>query len=191
MISRITRFLIRQTLDDFCDINPIGKDWRVNVNLSGRDLMDDKLGRFIDEISRDYPSCMDLLGFEVTETELLEDWARTRLTLNGLKDRGFSIVLDDFGTGYSSLSYLNFLPLDKLKVDRSFVADIPDDRRKAILLDAIIDLARRLNLDLVVEGVESRKQLDYLVNRNCRQFQGYFFAPPLTIDEFRRKALRI
>jgi EAL domain-containing protein (putative c-di-GMP-specific phosphodiesterase class I) len=98
-------------------------------------------------------------------------------TLKKLKDTGVSISVDDFGTGYSSLSYLRQFPVDTLKVDRSFVADIRAEQRDVSIIDAIVAMARGLKLELIAEGVENRVQLRYLLAQGCSEAQGYVFSP--------------
>jgi len=185
LVSRITEFVIRQSVEDFRYDKCMCDDWRININLSGKDLINQNLGKKLDIIFSDYEKDRTFFGFEVTETELISNWELTKSNLNGLRDRGFTISLDDFGTGYSSLSYLNMLPLDKLKIDRSFIADIPGNKRNEMLLDTIIRLGKNLNLDLVVEGIEKEEQLKYLREQKCSFFQGYYFSRPLKIEEFR------
>jgi diguanylate cyclase (GGDEF)-like protein len=124
------------------------------------------------------------LEVEITESLLLERTDEVMAELRELKDLGVKLVMDDFGTGYSSLSYLWKLPLDKLKIDKSFVAAPPTERCKvAPILQAITTLARVLNLRITAEGVETQEQLLYLKAFSCHQMQGYFFGRPLSSDE--------
>ena len=184
LITRLTRFVIEAALDDFCGDASMCLDMRVNINLSGRDVADRNLLTGLKTLS-DGRGC-GMLGFEVTETDMIADKEQSVRNLFALRDAGYTVALDDFGTGYSSLSYLNDLPLDKLKIDRTFIANLPDDTRKSVLLDAIIRLGRDLDLDLIVEGVENERQFEFLKKRDCRYFQGFFFAPPMAVDDFRK-----
>jgi EAL domain-containing protein (putative c-di-GMP-specific phosphodiesterase class I) len=120
-----------------------------------------------------------LLTLEVTESILLEDLDRNIEMMNGLKDLGLKLAIDDFGTGYSSLSYLRRLPLDELKIDRSFFIDLFEDTKSRALLTSLLYLSRNLNLLTVAEGVETREQLNFLKNEGCDQYQGFLFSPPV------------
>jgi len=104
--------------------------------------------------------------------------------MRALRAHGIRFSLDDFGTGYSSLSYLKRFPLAELKIDRSFVKDLPDDAHAGAIVEAILALARTLDLEVVAEGVETGAQRDFLVARGCRVFQGYLLGKPLPIAGF-------
>ena len=99
--------------------------------------------------------------------------------LDRLRQMGVRIALDDFGTGYSSLNYLQHLPINNMKIDKSFVQDIVNDRNKSYIAESIIQLAHRLNLEVIAEGVETEEQLRMLVNKNCDIIQGFIFSEPL------------
>jgi EAL domain-containing protein (putative c-di-GMP-specific phosphodiesterase class I) len=102
--------------------------------------------------------------------------------LNQIKERGIALAIDDFGTGYSSLSYLKNFPLDRIKIDRSFLAEVVQSRDDAAIVAAIITMAATLNLRVMAEGVETREQLDFLIDRGCHETQGYFFSRPITAE---------
>ncbi len=150
---------------------------RVSVNLSCRQFRQDKLVEMVAVVMGDTGVQPDCLELEVTESLLMDDVARGTETLKRLRDLGITLALDDFGTGYSSLSYLRRLPIDTLKIDRSFVAGITLDAADAAIVDVIIALARTLHLSVTAEGVETRGQLDYLKTRGCDEIQGYFYSP--------------
>jgi EAL domain-containing protein (putative c-di-GMP-specific phosphodiesterase class I) len=101
-----------------------------------------------------------------------------------LKEMGVKLSLDDFGTGYSSLNYLRRFPVDSLKIDRSFIRDVATDPSGASVVTSIIDIAHNLGLTAVSEGVETREQLAFLVDRSCDMFQGYLFSKPLPAEDF-------
>ena len=124
-----------------------------------------------------------LLTLEVTESSLLEDIESKIESMHRLKDLGLRLALDDFGTGYSSLSYLKRLPLDELKIDRSFFVNLFEDRKSRALISSLIFLARNLNLRTVAEGVETQEQLLFLQKERCDQYQGFLFRPPLSCTE--------
>jgi diguanylate cyclase (GGDEF)-like protein len=120
-----------------------------------------------------------LLTLEVTESMLLEDIESRIESMNRLKDMGLKLAIDDFGTGFSSLSYLKRLPLDELKIDRSFFVNLFEDAKSRSLISSLIFLARNLNLRTVAEGVETQQQLLFLQKERCDQYQGFLFRPPL------------
>ena len=105
--------------------------------------------------------------------------------LNQIHNMGIEIAIDDFGTGYSSLSYLKKLPITKLKIDQSFVRDLPDDEEDAAIAKAIIALATSLNLDVIAEGVETVEQKDFLIANGCSKIQGYYYSKPVPAEELK------
>ena len=119
------------------------------------------------------------LALEITESMLAENIGEVNETLQQLSAMGFKISIDDFGTGYSNLSYLKHYTIDALKIDRSFVRDIAIDENDAAIVTAIIAMADSLNMHVVAEGVESREQIDFLKQRGCKQYQGFYFSKPL------------
>ena len=123
------------------------------------------------------------LELEVTEGQIMKDPDEAILKLNEIKNLGIEIAIDDFGTGYSSLSYLKKLPLDKLKIDKSFILDIPNDEDDAAITKAIIALGKSLNLNLIAEGVEIQYQRDFLIENDCNNIQGYFYSKPISIED--------
>lgn len=125
-----------------------------------------------------------LLKLELTESTLLKNVEDTINTMNALKEIGVQFALDDFGTGYSSLQYLKRLPLDQIKIDRSFVRDIASDSSDREIVGTIIAMAQNLFLNVIAEGVETDEQKQFLLGNGCTQFQGYLFGRPVPIDEF-------
>ncbi|GGJ82768.1 putative bifunctional diguanylate cyclase/phosphodiesterase [Pseudomonas matsuisoli] len=152
---------------------------RMAVNLSTVQLHHAELPRLIDDLMRVYALPTGSLELEVTETGLMEDIASAAQHLASLRQSGALIAIDDFGTGYSSLSYLRSLPLDKIKVDRSFVNDLLESEDDAMIVKAIIQLARNLGMQVIAEGVESLAQEQYLIAQGCHEGQGYFYSKPL------------
>ncbi|MEE4240611.1 MAG: EAL domain-containing protein [Desulfopila sp.] len=122
------------------------------------------------------------LELEITETTMVTDIEDSVAKLNRLVNAGFSISIDDFGTGYSSLYYLKALPIDNLKIDRSFITDITTDRDDAEIVETILLMAKNLGLNVVAEGVETEEQLEILKKFGCRAIQGYYYSPPLPLE---------
>ena len=159
---------------------------RIAVNLSARQFL---RGDLVDKVARALEaSCMppEYLELELTESMLMQDVENTVNTLHALKKMGVRLSIDDFGTGYSSLSYLKRFPLDILKIDRSFVAELGTASDDGEIARAIIAMAHALRLEVVAEGVENTQQLDFMRSFNCDFIQGYYFSRPLSADDFAR-----
>lgn len=157
----------------------------VAVNVSSHQFHGGRLFSDVDQALKASKFPADRLELEITESLLIQDSSELQDTLNKLRERGISLSLDDFGTGYSSLSYLKRFPLQVLKIDRSFVKDLTVDSHSEALVEAIIAMARSLDLDIVAEGVENQQQLEFLSKRGVSIIQGYYFSPPVTAAEFR------
>ncbi|MDX8405541.1 MAG: EAL domain-containing protein [Mariprofundus sp.] len=151
----------------------------IAVNLSAHQFADQHLFVAIRDIMQATAMPAQYLEFEITESVLMQDADKALTILNAMKSMGLKISIDDFGTGYSSISYLKNFPVDVLKIDREFIKDLPGDEQDATITNAIILLAKALNLSLVAEGVETVEQLHWLRDRDCDQIQGYYFSPPV------------
>ncbi|MAD47580.1 MAG: hypothetical protein CMI02_16545 [Oceanospirillaceae bacterium] len=159
------------------------QDAKVAVNLSARQFTDPYLLqriRSVLEITKIRPQCLEL---EITESTLMEDVESAIQIMQEIKRTGVAIAIDDFGTGYSSLSYIKRFPIDVLKVDRSFVTDIPDDENDMAITAAVIAMAHKLSLTVVAEGVETQEQLQFLRQNACNEGQGYLFSRPLSLGQ--------
>jgi len=126
----------------------------------------------------------DLLELEVTESSVMHNVERALEVLGALKDMGVRLAIDDFGTGYSSLAQLKRFPIDTLKVDRSFIRELPSDSEDKAIAEAIIAMGKTLSLTVVAEGVETREQQEFLRERACDQMQGFFFSKPVPAADF-------
>jgi len=155
----------------------------ISVNLSAHQFADKGLLDAIRAILKATEMSAQYLEFEITETVLMRDADTALAILNAMKEMGLKVSIDDFGTGYSSISYLKHFPADVLKIDRAFVKDLPDDEQDATITNAIILLAKALNLGIVAEGVETKAQLEWLRDKGCDQIQGYLFSPPVPADK--------
>jgi diguanylate cyclase (GGDEF)-like protein len=156
---------------------------RMAINLSAIQLQQENLHVFIQSLLLRYGLPARSLELEVTETALMEDVDTAVQTLCRLREVGALIALDDFGTGYSSLAYLKRLPLDKIKIDKSFVQDLAEEGDDAPLVRAIIQLGKSLNKDLIAEGVETSLQEAYIVQQGCNEGQGYFYSKPIPAEK--------
>lgn len=157
---------------------------RVSVNLSSRQFRQEDLSKQVIQIVEKTNIDPTMLELEITESMLMQDADKAAKTLHNLKDHGIQITIDDFGTGYSSLSYLKRFPIDKLKIDQSFIRDIPTNKEDMTITRAIVALARSLNLKVIAEGVETRSQMAFLRSLKCDEVQGYLISRPIPEEEF-------
>ncbi|UCE88673.1 MAG: EAL domain-containing protein [Pseudomonadota bacterium] len=158
---------------------------RTTVNVSGLQLMEEGYVEMLSKILDVTRMDPRHLGLEITEGVLVEEREHVNKVFAGIKSLGIKLALDDFGTRYSSLSYLKRFPIDTLKIDRTFVSDIPENADDCALIEAIIAIGESLHMDVVAEGVESFKQLAWLRQRNCQTVQGYLASQPVAASEFR------
>ncbi|MFW2405919.1 MAG: putative bifunctional diguanylate cyclase/phosphodiesterase [Gammaproteobacteria bacterium] len=161
-----------------------GLDLPVSVNLSGEDLQDPKLPVFILETLRDHDLDPRYLTLEITENSLVRDFDYATVVLQCLRDLGVRIAIDDFGTGHSSLAWIKNLPVDELKIDRSFIKELPDNRKDVAIVCATIDLAHNLGLTVLAEGVETRPAMRWLASQGCEKAQGFFISRPMPAETF-------
>jgi diguanylate cyclase (GGDEF)-like protein len=167
---------------------------RMAINLSTVQLHHAELPRVVNNLMQVYRLPPRSLELEVTETGLMEDITTAAQHLLSLRRSGALIAIDDFGTGYSSLSYLKSLPLDKIKIDKSFVQDLFDDEDDATIVRAIIQLGKSLGMQVIAEGVETLEQEAYIIAQGCNEGQGYFYSKPLPAREltlFLKQARRL
>jgi EAL domain-containing protein (putative c-di-GMP-specific phosphodiesterase class I) len=159
---------------------------RIAVNLSARQFAEPNLVREIARVLDETGLSAACLEVEITESLVMGDVESAIRTMRELKQMGVQLSIDDFGTGYSSLSYLRRFPVDVLKIDRSFVRDIPFSEDDAAMVAAIIELARGLRMRVIAEGVETEAQLDYLRRRGCDEVQGHVYAQAASGAEVER-----
>jgi diguanylate cyclase (GGDEF)-like protein/PAS domain S-box-containing protein len=154
----------------------------VAINLSAHQLKSDMLVPFISSMLRVLDVNPEWVEFEITETAVIDDFDESIETLSKLKELGFCLSLDDFGTGYSSLSVLTKLPIDVLKIDKTFVFDIGENRRSESVVETIIALSKSLDLQVIAEGIENKGQLEFLVDQGCDYGQGFYFSKPVSAE---------
>ncbi|HEY5808685.1 MAG TPA: EAL domain-containing protein [Povalibacter sp.] len=187
LIAPIGKWVLRTA----CEQNKAWQDagmepFVVSVNVSPRQFRHENFAHTVADVLRQTGLEARYLEIELTESAVMHDAEQFIATLGELSDLGVQISLDDFGTGYSSLSYLKRLPVDRLKVDRSFVQDIATDADDATIVKAIIALGHNLGLRVVAEGVETEQQLEFLRLNHCDELQGYYFATPMAVSDFAR-----
>ncbi len=174
----------KKTSELWCGVQCCDEIYSLSVNVSPRQFHQDD---FVDKVQRTLqkyntnPECIEL---EVTENILIEDTEKVSEKLSILKKMGIKISIDDFGTGYASLRYLQKLPIDMIKIDRSFIDHINDSSNDLAIVKTIITMAENLNLKVIAEGVETQQQLNILKNLNCEYYQGYLFSKPVNCDKF-------
>ena len=159
---------------------------RVSVNLSGRQFKQGGLAAMVESAVGAVGLPASRLELEITESVMLDATGDSVDTLRKLRAKGFSIAIDDFGTGYSSLGYLTRFPIDRVKIDRSFIRNVLTEPQDAAVSTAIIAMATALNLDCVAEGVEEAGQADFLLKKGCQYLQGYHFGRPIPAADFRK-----
>lgn len=160
------------------------KDFYISVNISYKYFILDSFIEIVKEIIRDTDIKPSRLRVEITESELLRDYDNLSKKLEELRDMGIKISLDDFGVGYSAFNYIRKLPIDSIKIDNNLVKELGKDEKNKYIIDMLIKLCRKLNLEVVCEGVELEEQLDILKDINCENIQGYYISEPLSKEKF-------
>jgi diguanylate cyclase (GGDEF)-like protein len=183
LMGSITDLVVNQALDDVLRWRAEGLVVPIAVNMFAPSMADLRLpGKFAKSLAgRDINPSQ--LTVEITEDLFLDNMDRTKTVLNQLQDNGIRIAIDDFGSGYSALSYMRDLTVDEVKLDRNFIAPIPDDQRAAAVVRAVVNLADELGLTTVAEGIENAGTADWLRRHGCHIGQGYYFSPPLASDK--------
>jgi diguanylate cyclase (GGDEF)-like protein/PAS domain S-box-containing protein len=159
------------------------KKFKMAINLSEVQIRDEEILSFIYYSLKKYDLDAEYIEFEITESIIMKSAEKNINTLEKLKKLGVTLALDDFGTGYSSLSYLRTLPIDVLKIDKSFIDGIIIEEKSDYIINSIVELSHYLNLLVVAEGVETKEQLEYLKKISCDVIQGYYFSKPIEFDE--------
>jgi diguanylate cyclase (GGDEF)-like protein/PAS domain S-box-containing protein len=187
-IHEIEKWIIETALNQKKAFEQDGKqDITISINLSSKALASDINFQGIEALFASYDVDYSHITIEVTETAIIADIDVAVERLNKLKKLGMKIALDDFGTGYSSLTHLKDIPIDTVKLDRSFVKNIENDGKESIIIKAILFLAIDLGYEVVAEGIETEVQLDYLKKNNCKTGQGFLISRPLPIEEIKDK----
>ena len=186
LIGQITNFVLTEACSQAAQWQRDGLDIGLAINLSGRDLSDRSLVRKVTEHLAANALPASSLTLEITETEVMADIGEASGVLGQLSELGVRIAVDDYGTGYSSLAYLHRLPVNELKLDRSFVANVAADQSNSIIVRSSIAMAHSLGLSVVAEGAEDEVTCAILADAGCDAVQGYYFSPPLGLDDLLR-----
>ena len=191
LILPIGEWVIREACGQIRQWRSLGIDDIVfSINISPRQFHDRQLCGFIRDALEEASLAPGILELELTENLVMHDAGNFVSVLNELKALGVQISIDDFGTGYSSLSYLKKFPVDRLKIDQSFVRDLTEDSDDASIVRAIVNLGHSLNLGVVAEGVETAEQLEFLRRNHCDEGQGYYFNRPMPREQFQELLAR-
>lgn len=184
LIVPIGEWAMRESIRQVRRWHDAGYDITVSVNVSAIQFRDDA---FIEQLEAALDSTgvrREMITIELTETLLMENARESEHMLNRIREMGLKVSVDDFGTGYSSLSYLKRFSVDELKIDRSFLHGIPQDKDNSAIVSAVIGMAHGLGLHVVAEGVEEEAQLAFLQHKLCHEFQGFLVSPPVPADKF-------
>lgn len=156
----------------------------IAINVSPKQIQQDDFVSIVATALADSDIPPQSLKLELTESVLLHDLHDVVTKMNQLKELGVSFSMDDFGTGFSSLSYLKRLPFDQIKIDKTFIRDVSRDINDAAIVETIIAMASHLNLDVIAEGVETEEEFEFLQDRGCSHYQGFYFSTPLQSSSF-------
>jgi EAL domain-containing protein (putative c-di-GMP-specific phosphodiesterase class I) len=181
-IESITSWVINRAIDDAARFKDAKVDVSVAINLSAKDIMNPALLTNVLELLKAKKLSTDCLSFEITEGDLVKDHDKAIIHLQAFRDEGFEIAIDDFGTGYSSMAYLQNLPVNTLKVDKSFVMKLAERDGDQKIVKTVISLAHSFNMNVVAEGVENVEALQLLADWGCELAQGYYICKPTPAD---------
>lgn len=186
-IVELGYYIMEESFKTFSEWDVVGiKLEQLSINISMRQMFHTT---FLDDVSKLCvkhltPELSSKLVFEMTETSAAEDIGKLINIMNKIKQHGIRFSMDDFGTGYSSLSYLRQIPIDELKIDKSFISELDDAKKDINMVKTILNIAKNLGLTIVAEGVETEMQKEFLIKEDCDILQGYYFSKPLNRDKF-------
>jgi EAL domain-containing protein (putative c-di-GMP-specific phosphodiesterase class I) len=191
LIVQIDRWVFRQALQQFSNWYKQGfNPGKLAINLAIKQLHQNDLMEFISSAFDDAQFQAQWLTFEVTESEVMNKPEQAIAVLQKISELGIDIAVDDFGIGYSSLAYLKRLPVHKLKIDQSFIQDVPDDEEDVAIVCAVIALAKSMGLGVIAEGVEKETQKDFLLQQGCHLIQGYLYGKPMSARDIEQCLLQ-
>ena len=183
LINKVTYWVIARAIQDAKTMTEQGLNISIAVNLSAKDLADTRLLNSIREQLENANLPPSALSFEITEGDLVEDANVAIEQLHAYRKQGHKLAIDDFGTGYSSLGYLKNFPVDTLKIDKSFVLELSQNKDDQDIVQTIMQLAEKFDLSIVAEGVEDLASLQYLANQGCTWVQGYYVCRPIALPD--------
>ncbi len=184
LIIPLGEYILSKAFNQLSEWQKTGRDLIcMSVNLSAKQFQNPDFSFIVNRIIKNSNVDARFLTLEITESLLMKDIEHAIDTLYRFSEMGLNLSIDDFGTGYSSFSYLSDLPVNELKIDKSFISNIPDNLKSCNIVSTILFLARNLGLKTVAEGIEKEAQLDYLKKEQCDQYQGYLFSKPLSSSE--------
>ena len=184
LIRTLTLHVLKQSMHDLNDWKKKGYDLGVNINISTYCLQDVSFPEEIHSIVEFYSFDSSQIELEITESALMHDLSLTRKIIDHLNKLGFKLAIDDFGTGFSSLNYLKNLPIDTLKIDKSFIIDMCENKSDNAIVKTIIELGHNLNCRIIAEGVENQMELDSLSHLKVDVIQGFFYSKALSVEDF-------
>ena len=183
-IIPIGQWVVEQSIKQYSQWRKdFGYPFVMSINISALQYSRDDFVDSVLEVLKTYDVSPAEIELEITETILIEDFQEVYNKLKLLRDYGIRISLDDFGTGFSSLSYLKRLPIDTLKIDKSFIDTVLEDNATRVITESIVNMVKALGFESVAEGVEDKHQYEYLCSIGCDVIQGYLFGKPLSADE--------
>ena len=190
IIKEVGDYVLKKSLTQLKECLKIDSNFFISINISVIQLMSSSFVEYIDEMIAQYELSPWNLVFEITESVFITDMAKAVKVLKKIRKHGIRISLDDFGTGYSSLSYLKILPIQNIKIDRSFIQDVAENPAAETILKAIISLGHKLEKSITVEGVENEEHIKLLESQGCSYLQGYYFSKPVPLNDLLEYMLR-
>jgi EAL domain-containing protein (putative c-di-GMP-specific phosphodiesterase class I) len=185
LIIPLGEWIINQAFRDFILFQQSGSPaQKICVNVSGVQLMNSDIVSTVQQAVRRTGIRPEQIELEITEGSLATKEKKSLQALDRFREMHIDLAIDDFGTGYSSMSYLQQLPVTRLKIDKSFIDNLPDSEESCAVVQAIIALAKTFHLHITAEGVETEEQVDFLRTAGCDEIQGYFYAKPLSGEKF-------
>lgn len=186
-MPNISRWVITNAKKELNETNLIPeKIKRVSINISARELNIEEQAQNLHQVFKENLDFAKICQIEITETTAIYDITTSQKFIESLKELGLKFSIDDFGTGFTSLSNLKNLPVDELKIDRSFIDKIETENNSQIIVKSVIDLADNFGIKSIAEGVENENQLIFLKNCGCDEAQGYYFAKPMGIEDLKK-----